>query len=768
MWGSNDKNAIINKNIKNNSKNIIKREIDYQVKFDNFILNKHSFFYNTHNILVSMPLSDKVLDGSSIFLHKFIKILLNININIRIYVYTFYDIASSFFNKYICHDERVIYISNLEFNTLSNKDKIIKITKKYNINTLFLRSVNINYSELDDDVLKKTWIYVLNVNTNIPNNICGLVCQTNKISNYYQNIHNKIILYPTININSNNNYEFNKKNIKVSYCGTIRKEFCSFELLTFFDYLSKYRNDEYTFDITLIIAKSIDYNNNNEIINNLKQRQNVKIYKELTYNESLDIIKNSDIGFAFKETNNITNSTQISSKFLDYISNNRYIIINDGMELENELFTNYPFITNNLEPKNIMSLVLEIIDNLNKNIFINKYINSELLNRFTSKYQTTIIKNSLFNTLTSYTRQIYITDNNIKIQTSRTTFNKNNFNNKLFLSSRYIVCLFNKNYYYNDLFFDDIEYKLRRNFSMIKKNVIPMCELNINNYNNKTFIIDLYSHDSINIGVYIIDEIYLFKDVFSYDNHMNIDLIEYKKKSKAKYPIIMCQWKRPELLEQILVSLNNQTILDFDLFIWNNNIQISKILENIIKKSQIKFNIYLHNHKTNIGGIARFILAKHLLNINNYEYILFIDDDQFWKPLVFEKLINLATKKHSFHFYGRIFSNSHNYTNSWNNLYSPKNIIDSNKLDYGGTGTMIIDSNIFMDDALFYFNKKYIFIEDLWLSYFSKKFHNYTIIDAKISSDIQFTNDDKALYDTIKNLKNEFLNILKKDGKWLL
>ena len=82
---------------------------------------------------------------------------------------------------------------------------------------------------------------------------------------------------------------------------------------------------------------------------------------------------------------------------------------------------------------------------------------------------------------------------------------------------------------------------------------------------------------------------------------------------------------------------------------------------------------------------------------------------------------------------------------------------------------MIINSNIFNDYDFFLINKKYLFIEDLWMSYILKTKYNYKIascteFNSKVLVDESEKCDSVSLYKNVRPLKNEFLDYLRKKG----
>jgi len=385
------------------------------------------------------------------------------------------------------------------------------------------------------------------------------------------------------------------------------------------------------------------------------------------------------------------------------------------------------------------------------------------------------------------------------------------------------------NYFYSNSFISDLLIHTK----YFDGNII------INNGKYKDFeILDYYPDnlDGINKNsnkTLVINDIYnkLYSNIYSYDKEFSEIKLDTTKIEKG-VSVVMCLWKRIELLPSTLKNLGEQDIdLPINLFLWNNNKDINqKIIDIIGNYKSNKVKIYLHNCENNIGGIGRFVMSKYLKqNISHFDEVIFIDDDQILDKDVIRLLYEQYKKNKnlSYHWYGRIFKTSRlnklelkelckipnwkeqkienlvdyewdngNITKikkipvrnnvSYMNALFPvmshftmketniraiecyPNMPDKDYLDYGATGCMIIDSKIFVDNRFFKFNKKYAFIEDLWMSFFAQKYYGIKmILFNEIKNKVKNISDGKN--QTAKNLfllKNEFLDLLRKDGEW--
>lgn len=233
----------------------------------------------------------------------------------------------------------------------------------------------------------------------------------------------------------------------------------------------------------------------------------------------------------------------------------------------------------------------------------------------------------------------------------------------------------------------------------------------------------------------------------------NIEKIENQN---DKLPVIMCVWKRLSGFEMIIKQLNNQRFKNFKLFVWNNNPQLKKEFEKILNKATFEHEIYHSNENT--GGFGRFLYAKKIRRKPGLlDYCVFIDDDQrFGKNLLEtfykEKEKNTIKSQWGWQFTGL-------------NYYSDRKLVKiKEQIHYAGTGGMVADMKVFEDENLFNCKKEYWFVEDLWLSFYANKYHNYKLI--KSAADMINGDDEHSLYKVVLDVKTPMLNYLIKEKKW--
>jgi|LakMenE18May11ns_1017448.scaffolds.fasta_scaffold9864303_2 hypothetical protein len=223
-----------------------------------------------------------------------------------------------------------------------------------------------------------------------------------------------------------------------------------------------------------------------------------------------------------------------------------------------------------------------------------------------------------------------------------------------------------------------------------------------------------------------------------------------------KILLIMCVWKRIENLDKILLALKNQTYKNFKYVIWNNNIEKNNEIQDIT--NQYNLDLEIINSEKNIGGFGRFYAAKKYAK--DFKKIIFFDDDQI--PLSnFIEIMKDSYENNS-------IKSNHTFKINSNNDYwkRTKTSIKNSVANYCGTGGMILDSSIFLYDELFKCPEKYLFIEDLWLSFIAQHMLKWKL--EAISAPLTLLNDGKDQYVKLKQLKSEFLTYLIQKYQWNL
>lgn len=257
--------------------------------------------------------------------------------------------------------------------------------------------------------------------------------------------------------------------------------------------------------------------------------------------------------------------------------------------------------------------------------------------------------------------------------------------------------------------------------------------------------------------------------IFNNNNNLTTEILNNKEPKKVKpivkiddnpnnnrLPVIMCVWKRLDGFDKIIKQLNKQTFKNFKLFIWNNNLELIENFELLLKKAQFQYEI-LHSEK-NVGGFGRFYYANKITKRTGFiDYCVFIDDDQSFGNETLQTFYDEREPKTIKSQWGWKFNGLNYYTNRIE-------VKPTEKIHYAGTGGMIADIRVFEDDKLFNCKEEYWFVEDLWLSYFANKIHNYKLYKSKAI--IKNGDDEHSLYKVVKNIKTPMLNYLINDLDW--
>lgn len=219
--------------------------------------------------------------------------------------------------------------------------------------------------------------------------------------------------------------------------------------------------------------------------------------------------------------------------------------------------------------------------------------------------------------------------------------------------------------------------------------------------------------------------------------------------NKLKFAVIMCTYKRIALIPYTLKLLNQQSDTDFDLIIWNNNQEV-KDFSSIYGQTDYNYNIKVINYQQNIGGIGRFYAANQ--HTDQYDYFIFIDDDQQFDQKLVETFKQEAAEKTVTGWWAwKILDNYHTRV--------PLQLQEDG--DYIGTGGMVVPSGVFREEELFkLIPTKYLFIEDLWLSYYVKHKLGFLLRKSKVRIEFIPGESKNDQHRNLKELKKEFYNYL--------
>ena len=216
-------------------------------------------------------------------------------------------------------------------------------------------------------------------------------------------------------------------------------------------------------------------------------------------------------------------------------------------------------------------------------------------------------------------------------------------------------------------------------------------------------------------------------------------------KERSKVAVILCVFVRLENLEMTLNKIKDQTNKDFDFYICDNSNKEQKVI-GLIKKhtTNLGVNLSIKSYKNEFKQFSRFLLARDLAE-DGYEKIIFFDDDEIL-PLTF--IDECLTQYEP----GTVKTF---WAHKINKIYKKKIKLENDEIgNYAGTGGLICDSSIFLNEDFFDCPEEYWIIDDLWLSFYLLKYTDYKI--KALKTDIKFINDAKATFLKLKQLKQEF------------
>ena len=205
----------------------------------------------------------------------------------------------------------------------------------------------------------------------------------------------------------------------------------------------------------------------------------------------------------------------------------------------------------------------------------------------------------------------------------------------------------------------------------------------------------------------------------------------------------MCTYIRFENLKTTLGCIQKQTNKDFDFYIVDNSNRHTKLL-GYLEKFGNGIDISVHNYHNEFKQFARFVLARDLAE-QGYEKIIFIDDDEIIPDTFIQDCYDQyePDKVKSF------------WSHMVDKIYNSKVKLEKDECgNYAGTGGLICNSSLFLNDDFFDCPEDYWIIDDLWLSFYILKHTKLKIQELK--TNIQFIRDSKATHMTLGNLKQEF------------
>jgi hypothetical protein len=219
-----------------------------------------------------------------------------------------------------------------------------------------------------------------------------------------------------------------------------------------------------------------------------------------------------------------------------------------------------------------------------------------------------------------------------------------------------------------------------------------------------------------------------------------------------RVPVIMCVWKRIDRLPHTLEMLAEQDT-PAALYIWNNNPREVDRLDALVAGSPIPAQLVHCNR--NIGCFGRFYIARELAEV--HDALLFIDDDQdFGRRMVSDQMASFEPESIAGWWAFRYLPGARSY--------AERKRVDRpmEPADYVGVGGLVADARIFRDSALFRCPRRYWFVDDIWLSYYTSHVHGWRL--RRSFAEFQFDSDGKDVHETLWPTKARMFRYLKRRG----
>jgi len=546
---------------------------------------------NIPKILIIFEKDMNLHDGSLIWLNNFISLIQKFYVNTKIIVYCKVLDPSIKIDNVTFVDNLTSY--NYDHIFFRIMDKNIKFEKYENVTLV------IHKFELNNIQYYKKFKYVIAQSILIKDELL------------FNSIDNVQILPPLIS-KINKNEKSNK--ISFCYCGTIKKQYQSLELLQLFDKLS----NRYNFEFNLIYGK-IKKNNSSydmkllDLIHKLKNNNNFNIYYDIEKYKINEILKTTHYGIVIHSEE--TDFKQQSTKLIEYLGEGCIPI------------TYLSFLNSNYTNKSLSFRSIEDLEDIIINIFKDT-INYYDININYDKLKNHLIENNshIFN----QEYKTYITDKTV------TNFNKiiitDNYQN-LFLNKNVIFTkekneLVNiRNLLENRYLKYDKTYNITTNFFLKNDSNFKI------NYINSIFNHNLHKDFFVLNEVNRKDNIYKF-----YNNESYIEFNCFLEK-KNTYNVTF----NSEVLTEGILFLLSITDVNGVLKDINRNVHFVKN-----SNSNLKFIV---NPKNDANYIFKLIPSKRNTNLLSVKIINFEIDKQVSLNKICDKIKVINMDKHINKFY---------------------------------------------------------------------------------------------------------------------
>ncbi len=220
--------------------------------------------------------------------------------------------------------------------------------------------------------------------------------------------------------------------------------------------------------------------------------------------------------------------------------------------------------------------------------------------------------------------------------------------------------------------------------------------------------------------------------------------------------VVMCLWKRPELIDDILNHVDSQTrVKPLRLILWNNNLETSDWNRERIgefRPNGALQSVEYVDSPTNLMGMARFVSTRNaLLAGHKGSTVITLDDDEDIPDDFFATLIERGGSDRVAGWWACLIHGTY-----WERT---ELLEDRAEANYVGTGGAIWPARI-VDDMTFFTTipSRFRTIEDLWASVWALK-RGWRL--TKVAADIQFVLRERDQGHVIHDLKTDFYERLR-------
>lgn len=218
--------------------------------------------------------------------------------------------------------------------------------------------------------------------------------------------------------------------------------------------------------------------------------------------------------------------------------------------------------------------------------------------------------------------------------------------------------------------------------------------------------------------------------------------------SNDALPVVMCLWKRPQRIADVVKQLGEQHGgRRIRLILWNNLAANGDHYRREVQGLDLGAieSIELYNAPVNVGGIGRFLAMRQIVSSGYDGPFVMLDDDEDITPAFLDDLLAAYAPRTIAGWWA--FSYVETY-------YQRAALSQGDAATYVGTGGAVCDSALVRSDAFFRaLPRRYLFLEDMWMSSVAA-WNGWRLV--KVETPIEFVLRDVDQHHAIFDLKTVF------------